>query len=160
MDHGATASFSTFIDWFSQMTEEDFVLRFGATANEAQVLTRRASALVPSDSSLTRLLRAGDASYEAEVAGLAYNSRTALLPQVNVGDELVLNRDYQNPYDANGIEVRIRGLVLGYIPRGTARILAPQMDSGSRTTAVIVAVDRGVNASVRLRISVESLSTD
>jgi len=153
---GSSASYSDFIDWFSSLNEEDFVLTFGASANEARILTRRASALVPSDGSLTRNIREADLTYSADVVGLNHNNRKALLLEVNIGDELVLERDYQNQYDRNAVEVRHGGAVLGYLRRDTATIIAPRIDSGSTATAIATGVDRGTNPSLSLSISLET----
>lgn len=155
-DQGATAAFSTFVDWFSSMTEEDFVLRFGATPNEAQVLMRRANALVPSDRRMTELLRSGSATYQTEVAGLAYSNRRALLPLVADGATLTLRRDYINQYDPNAIEVLHGGTVFGYVPRATARLIAPQLDAGLAATAIATQVVHGATGTISMTVQVES----
>ena len=142
-DNGATKpSYSAFVNWFSFLTEEDFTHRFDATAHETEILSRRSAALVPSDRSLTASLRARTTELSSPVAGLRYSNRQALLAGVMSGEEVRLVRDYANQYDPNAVEVRIRGDLLGYIPRTQARLLAPRMDAGSTTTAVVADVNR------------------
>ena len=46
-------SYTSFLTWFSTLTEEDFVYRFSATPSDTEVLTRRAATLVPPDRTLT-----------------------------------------------------------------------------------------------------------
>lgn len=153
-EYGTTVGFATFIDWLSAMTEEDLVFRFGATRNEAEVMMRRVNVLVPSDRSVTESLRAGLGTYETKVVGLGYSNRSALLPLVTTGATLALRRDYGNQYDANAIEVLHGSSVLGYMPRGTARLIAPQMDAGFTATAIVDEVTRPRGpVSIRVRIN-------
>jgi len=154
-DQGPTASFSNFVDWFSSMTEEDLVLRFGATANEAQVMMRRSNALVPSDRSMTKFLRSGSNTYQAEVTGLAHSNRRALLPLVAEGATLTLRRDYGNQYDSNAIEVLYGTTMLGYVPRAAARLIAPQIDVGLTTTTIATHVVHSPTGSVSITVQVE-----
>ena len=155
-DQGTTASFSAFAEWFSTMTEEDYILRFGATPNEAQVMMRRSNALVPSGRRMTDLLRSRSANHQADVAGLAYSNRRALLPLVAIGDTLKLERDYGNQYDPNAIEVLHSGTVLEYVPRAIARMIAPQMDAGLPVTAVASRVQHSGTGTLSIAVAVES----
>lgn len=157
-DQGAAAAFSTFVEWFSSMTEEDFVLRFEATANEAQVMMRRSNALVPSDRRMTQLLRSGSATYQTEVAGLAHGNRRALLPLLVDAATLMLRRDFGNHYDPNAIEVLHGTTVLGYVPRATARLIAPQLDAGLTATAIATHVVHGPTGAVSMTIQLETSS--
>ena len=138
----ARPSYSAFVNWFSFLTEEDFTYRFDATAHESEVLSRRSAALVPNDRSVTASLRAGSRRLTSPVAGLRYHNRWALLAGVVSGDDVRLIRDYANQYDPNAVEVRKGGELLGYISRTQARLLAPRMDVGAATTAIVFTVDR------------------
>lgn len=159
-NQGPTASFSDFIDWFSSLTEEDFVLTHGATESEARTLTLRANALVPSDGSLAQSIREASLTFDADIVGLTHNNRKALLLGVNLGDDLMLARDYQNQYDLNAVEVIHGGAVLGYLRRHMARIIAPQLDSGSTAMGEVTLVDRGDNPRMRLNISLEPATSN
>ncbi len=136
------ASYSAFVNWFSFLTEEDFSYRFGATAHESDVLSRRSAALVPSNRVITASLRERTSSVVSSVAGIRYENRAALLPGVMIDSAVTLVRDYANQYYPNAIEVRLNGDTLGYIPRAEARLLAPRIDAGDRTSAKVVEVDR------------------
>ena len=47
-------------------------------------------------------------------------------------------REPNNPYDPNAIRVTAVGKFMGYIPKGIARTVAPQMDEGSNLVARFV----------------------
>ena len=152
----ARPPYSAFVNWFSYLTEEDFTYRYGATAHESEVLSRRAAALVPSDRSVTASLREGTSRFSSPVAGLRYDNRIALLAGVVDGDEVRLVRDYENQYDPNAVEVRTGGELLGFLPRTQARLLAPRMDAGATTSASVVNVERSQQSpQVIVEISIE-----
>lgn len=52
------------------------------------------------------------------------------------GDEYTLERDPQNPYDANAIRVMGYGVFIGFIPKSDNADLAAAMDEGRTFTAV------------------------
>ncbi len=56
------------------------------------------------------------------------------------GDEVVLERDPSNEYDPNAIRVIANGHWIGFVPRDTARDLAPLLDEGIPFKAKIQAV--------------------
>ena len=150
-------SYGAFVNWFSLLTEEDFTYRFGATAHESEVLSRRAAALVPSNRTITASLRAGTSRMTSSVAGIRYQNRAALLVGVTSGNSVTLVRDYANQYDPNAIEVRVRGETMGYIPRTEARLLAPTIDTGATTAAKVVEIDRSqTHPQLTIEVSVES----
>jgi hypothetical protein len=49
-----------------------------------------------------------------------------------------LVREPDNLHDPNAIRVELGGLYLGYVPRDTAKDLAPEMDKGKRFIALFV----------------------
>ena len=150
-------TYSAFVTWFSFLTEEDFTYRFGASAHESEILSRRSASLVPSDRSITASLRARIGRLTTSVTGIKYENRTALLAGVMSGSAVRLVRDYANQYDPNAIKVQIGAGLLGYVPRTEARLLAPRMDAGAAAAATVVEVDRSQSApQLRVEISVET----
>ena len=151
VDDGAT--YGAFITWFSSLTEEDFVYRFEASPHESEVLSRRSAALVPSNRSITASLRARTSLVTTAVAGIRYQNRAALLAEIVRGNTVRVVRDYSNQYDQNAIEIRVKGELLGYLPRTEARLLAPQIDAGAQASATVVEVDRSQSVPL-LRVEV------
>ena len=151
------ATYGAFVTWFSSLTEEDFTYHFGASSHESELLSRRSAALVPSNRSITASLRARTSLLTTSVAGIRYENRATLLAGVVPGNTARLVREYFNQYDANAIEVRIGGELLGYVPRTEARLLAPRIDAGSQTAATVVEVDRSQSEPLlRIEILVET----
>ena len=155
-EHNSSGSYQEFVSWFSNLTDEDFILSMNATPDEASVLVSRAAALVRDGPEVTARLRTNDSEYTADVAGLQHERRWALLPAVMIGDTIGLQRDYDNPYDVNAILVRHEAGDLGYISRDVARLLAPQMDTGSVFHATVSSIERGDPRSVQLSIALKA----
>ena len=62
-----------------------------------------------------------------------------LLSQLKSGDKLLLEREPENPYDANAIRVlNSDRKKLGFIPKGTAVELSKQMDNPDMTVQATV----------------------
>ena len=149
-------SYRDFIQWFSGLTPEDFILGMNATPDEAKLLVPRAAALVPDGRQITARLRSHVSDYTADVVGLQYDNRSARLPAVSVGDAVTLIRDYGNPYDVNAITVNHGSGELGFLPRHEARLIAPQMDTGSTFRANITGIERGAGARVQVSIALQN----
>lgn len=69
--------------------------------------------------------------------------------RVVVGDEVVLVREPENPYDDMAIAGRVNETVVGHLPRDVSKIIAPLIDSGrAELSATIRDRPRGANARV------------
>ncbi len=102
-----------------------------------------------------------DSSFFTKIAGVTHRnrdrkSRQRLIAQCNVGEELCLEREPNNPIDPNAIKVlRVTGEQLGYIPAHVAASgLARDLDRGARPKCRIKnltggdGLTRGVNIEV------------
>ena len=156
-DYTTKGTYRDFVQWFSGLTPEDFILLMNATPDEAKLLVPQAAALVPNGSQIAEHLRSQVSGYTADVVGLQYDNRSARLSEVNVGDAVSLIRDYGNPYDVSAVTVNHRSGELGYLPRYVARLIAPQMDTGSTFLATIAGIDRGAGARVQVSIALQSI---
>jgi hypothetical protein len=89
--------------------------------------------------------------FESFLAGANFRPREArdLVRDLGIGDELTLERDKNNEYDANAIRVLYDGQHLGFIERTVAARLAPFMDSeavvGLPSTYTCTVIDGGVS---------------
>jgi hypothetical protein len=64
----------------------------------------------------------------------------AAVEQLEIGNSMILVREYDNPADENAIAVFTAGrMKVGYVAREVARVLAPLLDleEGPRVTAVL-----------------------
>ena len=52
------------------------------------------------------------------------------IPRLQPGQQLRVEREPNNPYDANAISLHIFNQKLGHLPRGLAAEVAPLMDAG------------------------------
>jgi hypothetical protein len=66
------------------------------------------------------------------LAGSQYYALTRLQAQMRVGDVLTLERERDNPHDANAVMVRWQGEKLGYLPRRENGAVAAAMDRGEK----------------------------
>lgn len=140
--HGA---YSDFIEWFSSLTSEDFILEMGATSDEAKLLVTRAAALVPNGDRIVEQLRSDASVFVVDVIGLEYYGRSSRLPAVGPDDSIVLRRDHLNLYDPNAIIVIHDSGELGYLPRSVARLIAPQIDAGYAFAGSVNEIERGTS---------------
>jgi hypothetical protein len=91
-------------------------------------------------------------TFRTKIVGLTHKnkngtSRQEILRKCSVGESLVLQRDYGNPYDEYAVSVlRKTGEQIGFVPKDVAfrhpamNDLAPHMDHGGEATAKIVAI--------------------
>ena len=77
---------------------------------------------------------------QQEVVGASYGKRRIAALRVRSGDKLELRRDYDNPVDSNAVTVRHKAGQVGFLSRGLAQRLAPEIDSGSNIVATATAV--------------------
>ena len=155
-DYTVKGTYRDFVQWFSGLTPEDFILRINATPDEAKLLVPRAAALVPDGKQIAARLRSRVSDYTADVVGLQYGNRSARLPAVSVDDAVTLIRDYRNPYNANAITISHGSGELGYLPRNVARLIAPQMDTGSTFRATVTGIERGTGARVQVFVALRN----
>ena len=136
-----TATFRRFFDWFGLLTEEDFVYRFGATSNQARILSGRARIIVPDRTQFVDLVRGNPDPVTGSLVGTQYGGRETYALGLRVGETVALERDYVNFYDRNAVGILFRGNQIGYLDRRTARLVAPNLDSGSRYHATIASLE-------------------
>ena len=74
----------------------------------------------------------GEFTEEIELVGTGHDGRTSANEALSVGDPVSLERNADNPYDSNAIEVfNEYGQSLGHVPRYTAGYWASLMDNDS-----------------------------
>ena len=152
---GVPGAYADFIQWFSSLTSEDFILAMDATPDEAKLLVSRAAALVPNGDRIAEQLRNDTSTFVGDLVGLEYRGRSSRLPSVGPGDIVTLARDHQNPYDTNAIVVIHESGELGYLPRFVARLIAPQMDAGYTFSAVVSDIER--RNTHRVEVSIQQI---
>lgn len=92
---------------------------------------------------------------ETDVAGTVHAGTRARLPQLAVGQALLLRREPENPYDVRAILVLDRGgTKLGYVPRRHNRVPAAMMDAGLPLHARISALTPQRYECLRLEVTV------
>lgn len=77
------------------------------------------------------------------LTGVSFRPTTAkmIVAQLAVGDTLDLERDPNNPYDANAIAVYAEGEHLGFIPKEHNVDLAAAMDAGAEPICTVISED-------------------
>ena len=83
-------------------------------------------------------------SFVTKAVGVTFEGRQDVVSQLQAGDELLLERDYENDYDPNAVAIlRENGDQLGYIRRQIAAHIAPLMDEGVGYSARVLDVTGG-----------------
>ena len=71
------------------------------------------------------------------LAGFRYHAAAEVWDELRVGDALTMEREPDNPHDANAVSVSWRGRKLGYVPRRDNAALAWGLDRGEPLRARI-----------------------
>jgi hypothetical protein len=72
------------------------------------------------------------------VAGAHHRAEELDTAPAGPGAPLELRRDPGNEHDPNAIEVLAGGVVIGFVPRDLASVLAPELDGGRPWSAVVL----------------------
>lgn len=88
------------------------------------------------------------------LAGFRYHEAPEIWSELRVGDPLTLERERENPHDANAVSVAWRGHKLGYVPRRENALLAWGLDRGERLHARISRLTVHANPARRLEFEV------
>jgi len=90
----------------------------------------------------------------APLAGFRYHAAEEVWHELRVGDPLRLEREPDNPHDANAIAVTWRGRKLGYVPRRDNVALAWGLDRGAPLQARISRLASHPNPARRIEFEV------
>ncbi|MDP9110674.1 MAG: DEAD/DEAH box helicase [Candidatus Eremiobacteraeota bacterium] len=86
----------------------------------------------------------GDAhSFHTKIVGVSFEGRQDLVAGLQLGHELTLERQPENPYDPNALAVRYGRLQVGFIRKEVAKHIAPRIDEGLRYRARIESLTGG-----------------
>jgi HIRAN domain-containing protein len=88
------------------------------------------------------------------LAGFRHHEAPELWSALRVGDPLELERERDNPHDANAVSVAWRGHKLGYVPRRENAVLAWSLDRGERLRARISRLAAHPNPARRIEFEV------
>lgn len=88
------------------------------------------------------------------LAGFQYHAGEELWPQLAVSQPLSLEREPDNPHDADAVRIDWRGHKLGYLPRAENVAVAQMLDRGERLQARIVALREASDPWQRVAIDV------
>lgn len=99
-------------------------------------------------------LNVNQKSIYTKIVGVTYNDRQKAISKLQIGDELYLIRQPNNPYDNNAILCVHNGYELGYISKSLAVDLAPQIDNGKHVFAIVKDVTGGDGLSYGCNIQI------
>lgn len=83
-------------------------------------------------------------SFYSKLVGVTFDNRQDVIPTLRVGEELILHREPDNPYDTNAIRVLTQdGRDVGHIRKEIAADIAPIIDAGTNYRCIVTAVTGG-----------------
>ena len=128
--------------WISELDADTLLERFNITGLVLEELTRAISRsgrnqLLKNYAGLDPLL-----PLAVNLTGTRSGARRNAALRLRVGDELRLDRDYDNGLDRNAVEAKQSGRVAGYLPRHVAQVLAPELDAGTSFKAIVTAANK------------------
>lgn len=137
-------TFAAFLDWLTHLGVEE-ISRI-TTGEIAALLIRSTERRSPRAAQAVVL--AGHGSFTSFLRGVQYAESAYYLARLPGGESLELERDHDNPVDANAIRVTHNDVFLGWIAREVTRPLALVMDS-DEAPAVHVRLSTDTGALVR-----------
>ena len=132
------SSHEDFVTWLSSLSDDSLRHDYGVTGYLLDDLRYKLGRMA-----INPLLKPIRPLHEVlplqeKVVGVSYKNRRIAALRVRPGDKLELHRDYDNPVDPNAVVVRHKAGEIGFLPRGLAQRLAPEIDSGSTIVATAV----------------------
>ena len=132
------SSHEEFVTWLSSLSDDSLRQEYGVTGYVLDDLIYKLGRMA-----INLLLKPIKPLHEVlplqeKVVGISYENRRISARRVRSGDNLELRRDYENPVDPNAIAVHHKAGQIGFLPRGLAQRLAPEIDSGSNIVATAV----------------------
>jgi hypothetical protein len=88
------------------------------------------------------------------LAGFRYHAAAEVWQELRVGDRLDLQREADNPHDANAVSVCWRGHKLGYLPRRENAAASWSLDRGQQLGARISKLVQHPNPARRIEVEV------
>jgi len=88
------------------------------------------------------------------LAGFRYHAAAEVWQEMRIGDLLELQREPDNPHDANAVSVSWRGRKLGYLPRRENAAASWSLDRGQRLSARISRLAQHPNPARRIEVEV------
>jgi HIRAN domain len=88
------------------------------------------------------------------LAGFRYHAAAEVWDELRVGDALIMERERDNPHDANAVSLSWRGRKLGYVPRRENAALAWGLDRGEPLRARISRLSQHPNPARRIEFEV------
>ncbi len=124
------------LDWLAELRLEQLVTILDDTQRAGRVFEEIQEAQLGNPGA-ERFRRGG--WDDVEVRGLQYHTDLNTVKSIVAGEQLILNRELDNPYDPNAIQVLIpaKREMIGYLDRDYARIIAPAFDEGVKFVAAV-----------------------
>jgi len=88
------------------------------------------------------------------LAGFRHHAAAEVWQELRIGDPLDLQREPDNPHDANAVSVSWRGRKLGYLPRRENAAASWSLDRGQRLSARISRLAQHPNPARRIEVEV------
>ncbi len=100
-------------------------------------------------------------SFYSKLVGVTFDNRQEVIPTLDIGEELVILREPENPYDTNAIRILTQdGRDVGHIRREIAAHIAPLIDAGTKYRCIVTAVTGGGDHSYGVNIIMVKTSSE
>ena len=145
----------SFVAWLSSLSDDSLRHDYGVTGYMLNDLRYKLGRMA-----INLLLKPIKPLHEVlplqeKVVGISYENRCFSARRVRSGDTLELRRDYENPVDPNAVAVHHRSGQVGFLPRGLAQRLAPEIDSGKTIVATAVKTVQKKNPAITVELRLE-----
>lgn len=128
-------SFIIFLRWLANLSTDFIENELNGTEIQKQRLISEISTLIP-DNSVFEFYASSQKEIVIPIVGIRYNNRDIVAREINIGDQLTVEREPENQQDPNAIKVLYKNQMVGYIPRDKTKLLLQEIDVGNLREAV------------------------
>lgn len=151
-EFGENYDLKLFVHWFSNISQEELKeILNNAVRYEIEIILNTAQKI----NSGKYYNVDNDKEYIFNVMGIKYYPESIVLAKkINVNEEIILLRDYNNPYDSFAIKVLYDDIFLGYVPRDLAKEISIQIDLNGLQFSGYVKKKRKKSTGIDIMVSV------
>jgi replicative superfamily II helicase len=145
-----TGQHTSFVEYLGQLSAENLDSEFNLRSPFLEEVARSLSKFVPNQ--YLRPYEVNLYPVKTWVAGIRHVSGSTLASRIKVGDNVELERDYDNLIDRNATFVIFKGERLGYVERALAQRIAVELDCGVTFSGMVTTVEDREIPNIEIKI--------
>ena len=152
LEHNGS-DYTKFIEWISDLDSESLQIDFGLKSpfleDVSKILIKTGwNPLLKENKTIEQVI-----DTPTWISGIKFENRHIAASKVRDNEELILTREFDNPYDRNAIKVSSSDKSeLGYLNRNLAQFIAPYIDGGLNISANIMEIFHDAIPNIKIKL--------